>query len=117
MGAGASPGRLFCCSFPRSDNRAGQLSTQSGVYLWFRGRKKEVIVRGGIEHLAPEVEAVLYQHTAAARKCSRRVRFSMTPDSRLAGIRGTGLWKVALARNGLLRPDVRGSNDVSPFLG
>ena len=40
----------------------------------------------------------------------------MTPDSRLAGIRGTGLWKVALARNGLLRPDVRGSNDVSPLL-
>jgi hypothetical protein len=32
-------------------------------------------------------------------------------------IRGTGLWKVALARNGLLRPDVRGSNDVSPLLG
>jgi len=33
-------------------------------YLWFRGRKKEVIVRGGSNISPQEVEAVLYQHAA-----------------------------------------------------
>jgi long-chain acyl-CoA synthetase len=31
-------------------------------YLWFRGRKKEIIVRGGSNISPQEVEAVLYQH-------------------------------------------------------
>jgi long-chain acyl-CoA synthetase len=31
-------------------------------YLWFRGRKKEVIVRGGSNISPQEVEAVLYKH-------------------------------------------------------
>jgi long-chain acyl-CoA synthetase len=31
-------------------------------YLWFRGRKKEIIVRGGSNISPEEVEAVLYQH-------------------------------------------------------
>ena len=58
-GAGASPGRLFCCSFPRSDNRAGQLSTQSGVYLWFRGRKKEVITFHSFDPVGFAIFAIL----------------------------------------------------------
>ena len=33
-------------------------------YLWFRGRKKEVIVRGGSNISPQEVEDVLYQHAA-----------------------------------------------------
>ena len=74
MGAGAEPGRLFCCSFPRSDNRVGQLSTQSGVYLWSRGRKKEVIVRGGIEHLAPGGRLATPLALAAARPAQRPAR-------------------------------------------
>src|SRR5258708_3879669 len=31
-------------------------------YLWFEGRKKEIIVRGGSNVSPQEVEAVLYQH-------------------------------------------------------
>jgi long-chain acyl-CoA synthetase len=31
-------------------------------YLWFRGRKKEIIVRGGSNVSPQEVEAVIYQH-------------------------------------------------------
>jgi len=33
-------------------------------FLWFRGRKKEIIVRGGSNVSPQEVEAVLYRHTA-----------------------------------------------------
>ena len=33
-------------------------------YLWFRGRKKEIIVRGGANVSPQEVEAILYQHTS-----------------------------------------------------
>ena len=33
-------------------------------YLWFRGRKKEIIVRGGANVSPQEVESVLYQHDA-----------------------------------------------------
>src|SRR6516225_2634378 len=33
-------------------------------FLWFRGRKKEVIVRGGSNISPQEVEAVLYQHNS-----------------------------------------------------
>jgi acyl-CoA synthetase (AMP-forming)/AMP-acid ligase II len=32
--------------------------------LWFRGRKKEIIVRGGANVSPQEVEAILYQHTS-----------------------------------------------------
>ena len=34
----------------------------SDGYLWFRGRKKEIIVRGGSNISPQEVEAVIYQH-------------------------------------------------------
>jgi acyl-CoA synthetase (AMP-forming)/AMP-acid ligase II len=64
MGRGSPRVALFYCSVQRSDDRASQLSTQSEVYLWFRGRKKEVIVRGGSNISPQEAEAVLYQHTA-----------------------------------------------------
>jgi len=41
----------------------GDLVCQDGEgYLWFRGRKKEVIVRGGSNISPQEVEAVLYEH-------------------------------------------------------
>jgi long-chain acyl-CoA synthetase len=33
-------------------------------YLWFQGRKKEIIVRGGSNVSPQEVEAVLYQHAS-----------------------------------------------------
>jgi long-chain acyl-CoA synthetase len=41
----------------------GDVVCQDGEgYLWFRGRKKEVIVRGGSNISPQEVEAVLYEH-------------------------------------------------------
>lgn len=36
----------------------------SDGYFWFRGRKKEIIVRGGSNVSPQEVEEVLYQHPA-----------------------------------------------------
>ena len=45
--------------------RTGDLVCQDpDGYLWFRGRKKEIIVRGGSNISPQEVEAVLYQHPA-----------------------------------------------------
>src|SRR5262249_13860970 len=45
--------------------RTGDLACQDlDGYLWFKGRKKEIIVRGGSNVSPQEVEAVLYQHPA-----------------------------------------------------
>jgi long-chain acyl-CoA synthetase len=45
--------------------RTGDLACQDlDGYLWFKGRKKEIIVRGGANVSPQEVEAVLYQHPA-----------------------------------------------------
>lgn len=35
-------------------------------FVWFRGRKKEIIVRGGSNISPPGVEEILYQHPAVA---------------------------------------------------
>jgi long-chain acyl-CoA synthetase len=39
------------------------VSQDADGHLWFRGRKKEIIVRGGANVSPQEVEAVLYQHS------------------------------------------------------
>jgi long-chain acyl-CoA synthetase len=45
--------------------RTGDLACQDrNGYLWFRGRKKEIIVRGGSNVSPQEVEAILYRHPA-----------------------------------------------------
>jgi long-chain acyl-CoA synthetase len=45
--------------------RTGDLVSQdSDGHLWFRGRKKEIIVRGGANVSPQEVEAICYQHGA-----------------------------------------------------
>jgi acyl-CoA synthetase (AMP-forming)/AMP-acid ligase II len=57
--------------------RTGDLICQDrDGYLWFRGRKKEIIVRGGSNISPQEVEAVLYQHPAV-----REVGVVGTPDA------------------------------------
>ena len=43
--------------------RTGDLASQDGdVYLWFQGRLKEIIIRGGSNISPQEVEEALYQH-------------------------------------------------------
>jgi long-chain acyl-CoA synthetase len=38
------------------------VSREPDGHLWFRGRKKEIIVRGGVNVSPQEVEAIFYQH-------------------------------------------------------
>jgi long-chain acyl-CoA synthetase len=45
-------------------NTGDLVSQDADGHLWFRGRKKEVIVRGGANVSPQEVEAICYQHGA-----------------------------------------------------
>ena len=47
--------------------QTGDLVEQdSDGYFWFRGRKKEIIIRGGSNISPQEVEETLYRHPAVA---------------------------------------------------
>src|SRR5437868_14325568 len=42
------------------------VETDADGFVWFRGRKKEIIVRGGSNISPQEVEETLYRHPAVA---------------------------------------------------
>jgi acyl-CoA synthetase (AMP-forming)/AMP-acid ligase II len=77
-------------------------------YVWFRGRKKEIIVRGGSNVSPQEVEEVLNQHPAvleagvvgAEDPILRRTHHRICFFAKLRCARGTGLTRVRPGKPG-----------------
>lgn len=68
-GSKTAPGRV-----PRQTGDLVEMDADG--FVWFRGRKKEIIVRGGSNISPQEVEETLYQHPAVTEyKCPAQVLF------------------------------------------
>lgn len=66
-GSGVATGYWGVDPFEDGWLRTGDLvETDTDGFVWFRGRKKEIIVRGGSNISPQEVEETLYQHPAVA---------------------------------------------------
>jgi len=66
-GSGGATGYWGTAPFENGWLKTGDLvETDAGGFVWFRGRKKEIIVRGGSNISPQEVEETLYRHPAVA---------------------------------------------------
>ena len=66
-GSGVTPGYWGEAPFEDGWLKTGDLVTlDSAGFVWFRGRKKEIVIRGGSNLSPQEIEEALYKHPAVA---------------------------------------------------